>query len=268
MSGELSYFTRDGLRIRFQVDGREGAPWMLLSNSLGTNLGMWQPQMAALLEKFRVLRYDTRGHGLSDVPPHAASMAELGQDVLALLDFLDIAETRFCGLSMGGMIGMWLGINHPDRIVRLALCNTAPRIAPPELWNTRIALVNANGMESIAANVINRWFTENYQAHAPTDVASVKQMLLDTIPAGYAASCAAIRDMDQRDQLHLIGLPTLVISGTHDAATPPQDGKLIVERVAGARYVELDAAHLSNWERTAEFNSALMDFMTKEYADG
>lgn len=257
----MPFIDADNLRLHYQLEGRDDAPTLVMSNSLGTNLEMWAPQMPALLEHFRVLRYDTRGHGQSSVTPGPYSIAQLGGDVIALMDRLGIRRAHFCGLSMGGMTGMWLGANHPDRIDRLVLCNTAARIAPPELWNARIDKVNKEGMASIAQAVLDRWFTEDFLQQAPQRVDIVRAMLLQTPAAGYAANCAAVRDMDQRDGLDGITAPTLVISGTQDKATSPADGKLLAERIPGARYVEVNAAHLSNWEVVQPFTTHVVGFL-------
>lgn len=256
-------FEKDNLRLNYQVEGAEGAPALILSNSLGTTLDMWAPQMPALLKHFRVIRYDTRGHGQSSVTPGPYTMAQLGADVIALMDHLKIDRAHFCGLSMGGMIGMWLGANHPERFNSLVLCNTAAKIGAPELWNARIAKVDSEGMASIVQAVLDRWFTPAFLQKAPKEIETVRQMLLDTAPAGYTANCAAVRDMDQREGLGGITVPTLVIGGTQDLATPTQDSKLVAERIPGARYVELDAAHLSNWEKVDEFTGHLVDFLTR-----
>ncbi|HVL75442.1 MAG TPA: 3-oxoadipate enol-lactonase [Noviherbaspirillum sp.] len=249
--------------LHYQIEGDEGAPWLILSNSLGTALEMWDPQMPALLRQFRVLRYDTRGHGRSEVTPGPYTIAQLGADVIGLMDGLDIARAHFCGLSMGGMTGMWLGIHHPQRVGRLALCNTAARIGPPELWNARIAKVTSEGMASIAPAVIDRWFTPRFQQEARQQVERVRAMLESMPPDGYAACCAAVRDMDQRGALGRIQAPTLVIAGTHDGSTPPADGRAVAGCIAGARYVELDAAHLSNWEQCEQFTDAVVGFLNE-----
>jgi 3-oxoadipate enol-lactonase len=249
-------------KLNYLLEGREDAPPLVLSNSLGTDLGMWVPQMPALLEHFRVLRYDARGHGRSDVTPGPYSIEQLSKDVLALMDHLRIGHAHFCGLSMGGMVGMWLGINQPSRIDRLVLCNTAARIGPPELWNARIEKVDSEGMASIVPAVIDRWFTADFQKYAQRQVDIVRGMLLRTAPAGYTASCAAVRDMDQRDRLAAIAAPTLVIAGTHDKATPPEDGRMAALRIPGATYVELGAAHLSNWEVAQSFTGHVVGFLT------
>ena len=258
----MSFMNGDGVRLYYEIGGREDAPVLVLSNSLGTDLGMWTPQMPALLGHFRVLRHDARGHGQSSVPPGPYTIPQLGADVLALMDHLGIDRAHFCGLSMGGMIGMWLGAHHGDRINRLALCNTAAKIGTAETWNARIDKVNADGMASITGVVLDRWFTPGFQERSPEQVDIVRAMLLRTDPAGYNASCAAVRDMDQRGELAGITVPTLVIAGTHDLSTPAADGKLVADKVAGARYAELDAAHLSNWEQPEEFTHQLVDFLT------
>jgi 3-oxoadipate enol-lactonase len=259
----MPYFETENLRLHYQVEGADGAPWLILSNSLGTRLDMWAPQMPALLKHFRVLRYDTRGHGKSSVPAGPYSIAQLGDDVIALMDHLKIDRAHFCGLSMGGMIGMWLGANRQSRINSLVLCNTAAKIGTPDMWNARIAKVESEGMAAIVSAVIDRWFTADFVQRAAQEIEPVRQMLLDTPPAGYAANCAAVRDMDQREGLGGITAPTLVIGGTHDLATPPQDSKLVADRIKGGGYVELDAAHLSSWERPEEFTGHLIGFLTK-----
>lgn len=263
----MAYLETSDVRLHYEIDGPEGAPWLLLSNSLGTQLGMWAPQMPALTRHFRVLRHDTRGHGQSGVPPGPYSIPQLGEDVVALMDHLNIARAHFCGLSMGGMIGMWLGANRPDRIDRLVLCNTAAQIGPPDVWNARIDKVNSEGMAPIVPAVLERWFTPEYRQRAEADVERVRQMLLQTPPAGYTANCAAVRDMDQRESIARIQAPTLVIAGTHDKATPPQDGLAAAEKI-GAQYVELDAAHLSNWEKEEEFSAHLINFLTRGAGNG
>ena len=252
---------KDDLRLYYQLEGRADAPCLILSNSLGTDLNMWAPQMPALLDHFRVLRYDTRGHGQSNVTPGPYSIAQLGGDVIALMDHLALDRAHFCGLSMGGMTGMWLGVNRPDRIARLVLSNTAARIGPPALWNARIAKVGSEGMASIVPAVIERWFTPDFAKRAPQEVNVVRRMLLQMPASGYVANCAAVRDMDQREELTGIGVPTLVIAGTQDKSTPPEEGKLLAQRIPDARYVEFDAAHLSNWEAAPAFTACLVEFL-------
>ncbi len=252
---------QDGVELHYRLDGDEAAPVLVLSNSLGTDLNMWEPQMRALALRFRVLRYDTRGHGLSGLPPAPYQVERLGRDVLALLDGLGIARVHFCGLSMGGMTGMWLGVHAPDRIGRLVLCNTAAKIGTPEIWNARIAAVEKGGMATIQPGVIQRWFTEDFVARHPEAVAPIAAMLLATAPEGYAAACGAVRDMDQRQAIAAIRAPTLVIAGTHDLATSAAEGRAVADAIPNAKYVELPAAHLSNIESAPAFTDALVHFL-------
>lgn len=249
------------VRLHYQFDGPTGAPVLVLSNSLGTDLAMWEAQMPRLTRDHRVLRYDTRGHGQSAVTPGPYMIERLGRDVVALLDHLALDRVTFCGLSLGGMIGMWLGIHAPARIARLVLANTAARIASPDSYNARIDKVNASGMAAISGDVLARWFTPAFIAREPATIATIKAMLERTAAAGYVACCAAVRDMDQRDEVGAIAAPTLVIVGMHDGATKPADGHFLVERIAGARLVELEAAHLSNIEAAPAFNAALASFL-------
>ena len=249
------------VRLHYQFDGDPRLPVLMLCNSLGTTLDMWEPQMPAFLAQFRVLRYDTRGHGQSEVTPGEYSIAKLGKDALALLDHLGIERVSFCGLSMGGMTGMWLGINSPERIWRLVLCNTGAKLGDPALWAARFEAVRSGGMAAITPPTLDRWFTARYQRLAPKDVDKVRAMLLATSPDGYIANGAAVRDMDQRADLAKIKVPTLVIAGTYDGSTPPELGREVAQAIDGARYVELDAAHLSNWEQTGAFSSAVLSFV-------
>lgn len=252
----------NGARLHYRFDGPEDAPVLVLANSLGTDPGMWEPQLPAFARRFRVLRYDSRGHGASAVTPGPYTIEQLAGDVLGQLDRLDLERVHFCGLSLGGMVGQWLGVHAPERIDRLVLCNTAARIAPPELWNQRIEKVRQGGMAAIAAAVLERWFTADYLNRAPAMIEPLRATLLATPPDGYIACCAAVRDMDQRDSVERIKAPTLVIAGSRDQATPPADGRFLFERIAGAEYLELAAGHLSNVEQAEQFTAAVVDFLT------
>jgi 3-oxoadipate enol-lactonase len=233
----------------------------MLSNSLGTNCGMWQPQISEFTKRYRVLRYDSRGHGRSAAPPGPYTIETLGRDALALLDALDLERVRFCGLSKGGMTGMWLGANAPRRLDRLVLCNTSARVGAPEAWTQRIDTVRKSGMAAIAPGVVDRWFTREFQQRAPDAVEQLRRMLLATAPEGYVASCAAIRDMNQSDTIAAIDLPVLVVVGGKDTATPPDHGAYIAKRVRRGRLVTLDAAHISNVEAADAFTSAVLRFL-------
>lgn len=247
--------------LHYAIEGEAGKPVLILSNSLGTSFDMWAPQMAAFTQSFQVLRYDTRGHGKSSVTPGPYSIALLADDVLDLMDHLTIGEAHFCGLSMGGITGMYLGIHHPDRLRKLVLCNTAAYIGPPDNWTTRIAAVEANGVAPLAQSVVSRWLTPDYAEQHRGTVTLLEDMLRATPAAGYAAACAAVRDNDLRKQVNRITAPTLVIAGTGDLPTPPADGKFLQQEIKEARYVELHAAHLSNQEQADAFNVAVLDFL-------
>ncbi len=257
----MPFIDARGTRIFHRFDGSPDKPLLVLSNSLGTNLSMWDPQMDAFAARFRVLRYDSRGHGQSAAPPGPYRIADLGQDLVALLDALGLDRVRFCGLSKGGMVGMWLATNAPERVERVVLCNTSAHLGPPELWNKRIEVVRASGMEAIAPQVIERWFTREFRERAPESVEKVRRVLLATPPEGYVACCAAIRDMDQRESIAGIRAPTLVVVGSRDPAMPPEHGRSIAARIAGAEVVELEAAHLSNVEAKDRFTAAVLDFL-------
>lgn len=249
------------VRLHYELDGDPRLPVLMLCNSLGTTLDMWAPQLPALLAHFRVLRYDTRGHGRSEVTPGEYSIARLAADSLALLDHLGIERVAFCGLSMGGMTGMWLGAHAPQRLSRLVLANTGAKVGDPATWAARFAAVRAGGMAAVTPGVLERWFTARYRRLAPQEVEQVRAMLLATSPDGYIANGAAVRDMDQRPLLAKIAVPTLVIAGTYDGSTPPELGRELAQAIDGARYVELDAAHLSNWEQAGAFTAALLSFL-------
>lgn len=263
----MSFIDVNGTRIHYRIDGpmsgQADSPVLVLSNSLGTDLGMWDAQVSSFARQFRVLRYDSRGHGASAVTPGPYTIERLARDVVGLLDGLGIARAHFCGLSLGGMVGMWLATNAPERIGKLALCNTAALIGPPDIWNARIEAVRKGGMAAISAAVLDRWFTRPYLERATEAVERVRQTLVATPPEGYIACCAAVRDMDQRDALSRVRAPTLVIAGSGDVATPPADGRFLAERIPGARYVELDTAHLSNIEAAERFTETVSKFLAE-----
>ena len=252
----------NGAHIHYQIEGPAHAPALVLSNSLGTNFAMWDAQIPKLRKHFRVLRYDARGHGQSEVTPGPYSFEQLGRDVLALADETDIGNFLFCGLSMGGVTGMWLGIHAGKRLHKLVLCSTGAKIGNDEIWDARIETVRQGGTKSIAAGAMERWFTPRFRESAPEIVKRVKHMVESTSTEGYIACCAALREVDLRESIAAIASPTLVISGTHDPATPPADGRFIVQHIPGARYVELDAAHLLNIEQQDRFTVELSAFLT------
>ena len=252
----------NGARLHYQFDGPSSAPVIVLSNSLGTNLRMWDAQIPALTEKFRVLRYDSRGHGDSTVTPGPYTFEMLGNDVIGLLDALHVDRFFFCGLSMGGVLAQWLGINAPGRLNGLIACNTAAKIGNPEFWNKRIETVRSGGMAAIAGTQALRWFTPAYVAKFPEVIETMTQGLLSTPADGYIATCEALRENDLRESVSKIRIRTLVIVGSYDGVTPPADGKFIAAQIPRSQYVELNAAHLSNIEDSAAFSSTVLQFLS------
>lgn len=245
-----------------EVAGGSNDPVLLLSSSLGTSLAMWEPQLPRLTERFRVVRYDQRGHGGSPAPSGPYTFAELGADALDLLDAVGCERVSFCGLSMGGMTGMWLAAHAPARIERLVLASTSAQLGPPELWTDRAAVVRERGTEAIAETALERWFTPAFRAREPETVERFRETLVAMSREGYAACCDAIRDWDIRDRLGSIAAPTLVLAGANDPATPPEHGELIAARVPNARLVVLpDAAHLANVEQADLFTDAVLEHL-------
>lgn len=255
----------DDLRLHYRLDGhwdrRDEAPVLVLSHALGASHAMWVPQREALAVHFRVLSYDGRGHGDSSVTQGPYSVAQLGQDVLALADALDIKRFHFCGLSMGGLVGQWLASQAPTHVDRLVLASTAPRFGPRETFDARIRGVLAEGMAPLVEGILERWFTAPFRGHETTQVERIRALLQACPPAGYAANCAAVRDADLRESLSRITAPTLVISGSADAGATPEQGRELAHGIAGARFVELPAAHLSNVEAATEFNALLLEHL-------
>jgi len=247
--------------FHYRLDGPEGAPVLMLSDSLGCDLTMWDAQVPHWTRTHRVLRYDSRGHGQSAAPDRPYSMAELGRDALALMDALGIATVDWCGLSKGGMVGMWLLTHARHRIRRAVLANTAPNMGPPDLWNTRIRTARGQGMAALAEPTRTRWFSEPYRATNPPEADRIIAAFAAASVAGYIGSCAAIRDMDQREAIRSITTPVLVIIGAVDPATPPAAGRLIAASIPGAKSLVLQAAHISNLEQPEAFTRAVAEFL-------
>nr|AKQ44185.1 bifunctional 3-oxoadipate enol-lactonase/4-carboxymuconolactone decarboxylase [Cupriavidus sp. ST-14] len=257
----MPYLDHAGARLFYTVDGPEAAPAILFSNSLGTDHTMWEPQAAALAGRFRVVRYDTRGHGRSTASGDAFTVEQLGQDVIAILDALGIGQAVFCGLSMGGLTGMWLGIHAPERFSRIVLANTAAKIGNAEGWNARIDTVLRDGMGVMVAPSVERWFTPGFAATADRALEGLRGVLAGLEPRGYAASCAAVRDADFRGTVSSITVPVLVIAGSQDPSTTSQEGRALADAIPGARFIELPAAHISSFEQPGRFTAALIDFV-------
>ncbi|MBN6033565.1 3-oxoadipate enol-lactonase [Amycolatopsis sp. 195334CR] len=243
--------------VHYVVDGPEDGVPVVLSGSLGSALAMWEPQVRPLTEAgYRVIRYDHRGHGGSPVPDGPYDLADLGGDVLALLDRLGVGKAHFAGLSLGGMTGMWLGAHAPERLLSLVLCCTSAKLGPPEMWADRIRAVREGGTGSLASAVVGRWVTPAFDAGRR---AELEEMVASTSDEGYAGCCAAIEVMNLTGELAQIPVPTLVISTSEDAATPPPHGKAIAEAIPGARFAEVGgAAHLGNVERPDEFSDLIL----------
>jgi len=255
---------QSGCHLSYRVDGNLRGDALLFSNSLGTTHELWQPQLEALSFAFRIIRYDTRGHGSSDAPPGPYTIDTLGRDALAVLDAAGIERAHVCGLSLGGLTAMWLGVHAPHRIRSLVLSSTAARIGSVAMWEERIAQVNAGGVPPLADAAMGRWFTAAYRAAHPETVAIYHRMLSATPAAGYAACCAAIRDADLREPIASISAPTLVIAGREDPVTPPSDAEDVRARIPGARTALLDAAHIANVERAREFNGLISAFFNRQ----
>jgi 3-oxoadipate enol-lactonase len=252
----------DGCRIHVEVEGPEQAPVLMLSNSLGTNLHMWDDQVAAFARHFRLVRYDRRGHGQSDVPKAPYSMERLGRDVLAILDGLGIAKANWCGLSIGGMVGMWLGANAPGRFDKIILSNTSAYYSDKTTWDARIKLVREKGLAAVVDGTMERWFTKQFRERSPQAAGRIRSMFLATNPEGYIGCGEAIRDMDHRALLAKISAPTLVIAGRHDTGTPLEAGEFIAQHTPNAQLAVLETAHIANLEEPKIYTDTVLEFLS------
>jgi 3-oxoadipate enol-lactonase len=254
-----------GFRQYYRLDGADDAPFLVFSHSLGCDHTQWDAQSAELQSQFRVLRYDIRGHGASDVTPGDYNIELLARDLLGLAGALGIHRFAFCGLSLGGMIGQWLGAFAPDRLTHLILANTSSRYTDPSIMENRKRIVMEQGMAAIADSVLQRFFMPENLAANPPSVANTRRVLFSTNPAGYAGCCAAVRDLNQTSILSSIHMPTLIIAGDHDQSTPwPGTGEVLAREIPYARVEHLPTAHLSNVEHPNGFNSALRRFLGAE----
>jgi 3-oxoadipate enol-lactonase len=254
----------NGCPIHYEVEGAQDKPVLMFCNSLGTTLHMWDGQMPEVLKHFRVVRYDRRGHGKSGVPNGPYTMEMLGRDALAVMDAAGAGKINWCGLSMGGMVGMWLGANAPQRCNRLILSNTSAYFENKQIWNDRIALVKEKGLTAIVGGTLERWFTKDFRDREPAKVKSIADMFLATKLEGYIACGQAVRDMDHREILKSIKAPTMVIAGKQDAGTTVEMAELIRKSIPGAGMTLFDAAHIANVECAHDYTDAMLGFLLQK----
>lgn len=251
----------DGCTIHVEVEGPQSAPVLMLSNSLGTNMHMWDDQMPAFTRHFRLVRFDRRGHGKSSVPKGPYSIERLGRDALAVLDGLGIERVNWCGLSMGGMEGQWLGANAPSRLGKLVLSNTASYFPDRTMWDGRIGVAREKGLAALVDATIERWFTAGFRQQSPQAVARIRDMFLATDVEGYVGCGAAIRDMDNRSLLAKVRVPTLVVAGRHDMGTTLEAGQFIAEHIPGAELAVMETAHIANVEQPQIYSDTVLKFL-------
>ena len=251
-----------GCPIDVEVTGPADAPVLMLSSSLGATKQMWDPQMQAFAGRYRVVRYDRRGHGNSGVPKGPYNMEMLARDAIAVMDGLGLKKVNWLGLSMGGMEGMWLGANAPDRIEKLILSNTSTYYADKAPWRARVENVSKGGsVAAIADTVINAWLTQDFQKNNPAETARMKEMMIATPVEGYLSCCAAVRDMDHREIIKNITAPTLIIAGSKDMATNVEAAEFIRDRIKGSKLAIVDAAHIANVEQPDAYAKDVLAFL-------
>jgi len=253
----------DGCPLYVRVDGHQTAPALMLSNSLGTDLHLWDPQAAEWARNFHLVRYDRRGHGRSGLGHAPHSLERYGRDALTIIDALGLDKVHWCGLSMGGMVGQWLAANAPERIDKLILSNTLAYFADKTRWNDRIKIVREKGVGAVADAVMKLWFTAGFHAREPETIARMTEMLSATPVQGYIAACEALRDMDQRDLLQRITAPTLIIAGRHDQSTPLEAAEYMCAHIPGASLTVLDTAHIANVERPDVYSETVLKFLAR-----
>lgn len=257
----MATFELNGVTLNYQAFGDAANPALVFSNSLGTQLNMWQSQVEFFKEDFYVICYDTRGHGASSTPTGPYTVAQLGQDVINLLDHLKVEKAVFCGLSMGGLIGQWLAIYQAERFNKVVVCNTAAKIGEEKAWLERAALVREHGLEQIAATAASRWFTDSFIQANPDVVAALSQDLATGSKLGYANCCEALAVEDLREEIQGISIPLLVVAGKQDPVTTVADAQFIVDQVADSQMLEVDASHISNIEQSDAFNQGILEFI-------
>lgn len=257
MSEQRSIAASDGTNLSLRLDGRAGSPLLLLLHSIGCDRNMWTPQRQELVDQFLVISLDLRGHGGSDAPEGGYTLTRLALDVADVLDALGAEQAHVCGLSLGGLVAQQLSLQAPARVRSLTLASTASRIGTPEAWRDRAALVLDQGMAAVAELALGRFFSDAFRAEAPAVVQGVLDALCATSPVGYAGCCAALRDGDLTSEVGAIAAKTLVVAGSRDVSTAPDQVRRLAAAIPGAGYVELDAAHLCNLEQPRAFTAAV-----------
>jgi 3-oxoadipate enol-lactonase len=261
-AGEAGYVEVEGVRLFYRLDGGASAPALVLVNSLGLSLDMWDPQIPRLATRFRLLRYDSRGHGRSAVPTGPYTLDQLGRDLLGVFDQLGIESAAICGLSLGGMVALWMAANHPERVTRVVLANTGARIGTETSWRERIQTIQQGGMAAVQGTVVGRFLSASYRQRHPDVTEWVANMLVATPPAGYIAACQALAAADLHDALLPTRMPCLVIAGTEDQATPPEKAEELQSLIPGSELALLPgAAHLSNVEQADTFTALIAAFL-------
>ena len=258
----MSLANINGVEINYQLDGDKNLPTLILSNSLTTNLHLWDEQVPSFANYFRILRYDNRGHGGSSSPKGEYSIDDIGNDILLLMDHLDINKASLCGISLGGMVAMWLGIHASNRVEKLVICNSSSDLSPSDPWQERIEMVNSKGMASIVNAGLERFLSERFRESGSPKIELLKSMMITCEVSGYSGCCAAVRDMNLTSQLTRINNQTLIIAGELDPSTPVSHSELINQEITTSSLVVIKGvAHLSNIEKPVDFNKAVLDFL-------
>ncbi|WP_296245754.1 MULTISPECIES: 3-oxoadipate enol-lactonase [unclassified Psychrobacter] len=258
----MPVFNSKDVTLNYATFGDNSNPALLFSNSLGTSYQMWQPQIDALQKDYFVICYDTRGHGKSSAPSGPYSFEQLGQDVINLLDYLNIDKAFFCGISMGGMTGQWLAINHPSRFHHLMLCNTAAKIGNESAWTERAQLVREQGLAPIASTAASRWFTADFINTHPDVVKALSNVLATGSTEGYASCCEALAGADTREQLKDIRVSITVLAGSEDPVTTVSDGQYMIDHIPDATLAIIEASHISNIEKPDTFNQFVRQYLS------
>jgi 3-oxoadipate enol-lactonase len=258
----VNFFLTNGVRIAYRIDGPEDAPVLVMVNSLGTDVRMWDVQVALLSRSLRIVRYDCRGHGASDVPDGPYTIERFGLDLLALLDRLQIKRAHLCGLSLGGVVALWFSARYPERVISAVFANTAARIGSEETWNARIDAVRTGGMAAVRDTVLERFLSEGFRQQHPETTRQIGEMIEATDPHGYIGACIALRDADLRGMVSTIRVPSLIVAGDLDESTPESQARELHAAIAGSQLVVLrEVAHLSNVERPEEFSRYVLTFL-------